>query len=315
MSYRYGNEYLVLLYQESSYGQEISDFGGLTPIILADVLTPPQPQVEKLECKRRNLKRVQEADNILPGKSSYNLTLSGELCDTQSAVLAAFFGKSSFPYSVQESHTPYSYHIIQLFKDGNMHLSRGCVCNNLKITGESGGLIQYEAQFRCRDAILEFASSQYAHFPAYDTLFSALPNPVPMLFYNIKVGELFKTANGGYNEFNRFELNLKNNFVNDAASYTNNRLRNLELLTDTSGEFETEMNYESSKPIQGEWLWNPVEASFDLTGAARWTFSMRGVLSSVELPDPDKDMYRLSAKMTLARNEGQPAITITRDII
>ncbi|MCD4650626.1 MAG: hypothetical protein K8S56_02400 [Candidatus Cloacimonetes bacterium] len=307
-NYRYGNDYLVTAFKETTYGDYTGDYS-VVATILPDA-AEFKPQQEAIEIKSKTGSVVPQGSEVLAGKSSGTVTIKGELSHKHLWLLAAFCGDSSSPYEIQNSWTPWSHELHQYFlTDDKGFRATGCVLESLKLSGESGSTIQYEAVFRAREIISE-VDFNAGDFVDYGNLLNW--SNTPFLFGDIVSVNLLD--NNDYATFNRFNLNLNRSFANDDLSYQNAMKRNSDLLTGVSGSFGFETNYfnNSSGLFEDQLLHSAIKRiQFSLKdGTNTWLVTLYGKLSEVSPADPDRQIFVLAAEMRLAGDSTNQPLSI-----
>jgi hypothetical protein len=306
MAFRFGNDYLIEIKGESTYGAVPAFTDGAT--VLPDIVEM-KPSCESITVRRKTPGRDPHKNTILSGRRSGKVTMKGEMTPDHQVLLAALTGTTTSPYGLSASHVPPSYTIRQYFAaDKKGHQATGCVLESLKITGEGNKPLQYEAVWRARVVTSEedFTTDGGGSVSAIDTK--------PFLFADVSEIALF---DGNYADLTCLTLTLGNEFCDDDASFQTGLVRKRELLAGFTGELAIETLYDGAVWNNAGWLEDhllsdsPLSADFSFIGAVKtWEWSLTGKIAEVSPADPDNQLFILSATMKLAGDSTNPAFRV-----
>lgn len=144
---RYGNSYRIHIFSENSYGKLAGNYIDNYRVLCNSMSIKPETEVIEISAKTNSVE--QKHSEKLGGRKNVTVTIKGDLSPDHAVLLEAYTGKTSFPYEHQNSNVPLSYEIHQYFlNDKKANIIRGCVLETLKISGDNGKTIEFEAVFR-----------------------------------------------------------------------------------------------------------------------------------------------------------------------
>jgi len=304
MATRQGNDYYGLMIVESSFGAQVSGSWASATVFNCNV--DIKKNVIMADRKQKtNTNEPQITEKIIAG-SSGTVTLSGDLCKEYELLFAAYF-RDSAPYTIQAGQPAgFTYNIAKRYVDATakIDIALGCECENFNITGESNGIIQFEATFRASSVLLNQTDLTT---PATNSL-----TLHPFLFGNV-TNTLFNSAA----KMNSFALNLTTTFVDDRLKYQNSMTPlegrviaqggtlALETIWDETYDPALFTAVGSQTPITN--VINLVEST---TTAKTIAITTNCRIADYTMADPDKSLFLASYSLELAGDSDQTAISV-----
>lgn len=246
----------------------------------------------------------QIAEKIITGESG-TVTVSGDLCKEYGILLAAYFRDSS-AYTIQSTQPAgFTYSIAKVYTElTKADIALGCECTDFNITGESNGIVQFEAIFRAAEVKL------------LQTVPGSTPTNAighPFLFGNV-TNTLFNSAA----KMQSFALNLTSTFIDDRLKYQNS-LKPLEGgIIAQGGTLALETKWDSTYDpalFASIGSQTPVTNTINLveptTTAATWAIVTNSRIADYTMADPGKSIFTASYSLELAGDSDQTAITVT----
>ena len=302
---RYGNDYLVLLGKEVSYGTEQTTYTATLPDKIEIKESTAQIAVSQ---KTGSLEP--QKNEIQAGYKSVSVTLSGEMgidsgITGHGILFAGFFSDDAEPFTVQAvGSTLQSYTLYQYFSDGKYNHVVGCVMEGLTVSGASGETIKYSATFRGKLVTREDTGSP----PSTPTQ----PEIQPLLFCSTVFSKIAGAAN--ITTGNSFNLTLNNVFADDKVAYQNSCTKSGEFKTAFNGTYTVEWNYDStndSDAYDNILSTTLIEDNVDLyDGTAYFELDTFGKITDYTLADPEKGIFVSSFTKQLMGESGSNAIEI-----
>lgn len=313
MTYRYGNDYLISLFNETagagSYGAYPGDYS-VRDGLLPDALEMT-PLVRTIDTGYKTGTLEPRIQSLVAGRKDAKVTLRGTLSDSHEVLLKALFNDTASPYALSSSHEPVSWEIHQHFlADDEGHVAKGCVLESLVIEGEGNGPIRYEATFRAKSFESEVALDTGAYAACTSP---TVPTPKPFLFDDVTSVSFL---GGDFTSLVRFRISLNNQFTTDDALWTNARVKQRELVTGFSGQIEFAALYQDSlgwyedQLVTGELADGAM--SLRLTdGTSHWDIAAHGRIMEIKPADPDRHVFLFGATVSLSGDGVRSAISVT----
>jgi hypothetical protein len=302
---RYGNDYLVLLGKETSYGTEQTTYTSTLPDKIEIKESTAQIAVNQ---KTGSLEP--QKNEIQAGYKMVSVTLSGELgidsgITAHGILFAGFFSDDTEPFTVQAiGSTLQSYTMYQYFSDGNYNHVVGCVMESLNVTGASGETIKYSATFRGKLLTREDSGTP----PSTPTQ----PEIQPLLFCSTVFSKIAGATN--ITKANSFNLTMNNTFADDKSIYQNSCTKSAEYKTGFNGTYTIEWNYDAtndSDVYDNILSTTLIEDNVDLfQGAAYFEIDTFGKITDYTLADPDKGIFVSSYTKQLMGDSSNSAVEI-----
>jgi len=305
MANRQGNDYYGLMIAESSFGAQVAGtWAAATPF---NCMVDIKKNVIMTDTKiKTSTNEPKIAEKIITG-SSGTVTLSGDFCkEYEPILLAAYFRKAGTPYAIQAGQpAAFTYNIAKRYTDSTakIDIALGCECESLNVTGESNGIVQFEAVFRCASVTLNTTDLTT---PAANAILT------PFLFGNV-TNTLFNSAA----KMNSFALNLTTTFVDDRVKYQNSMTPlegrviaqggtlALETIWDETYDPALMTAIGSQTPITN--VINLVEPT---TTAKTIAITTNSRIADYTMADPDKSLFLASYSLELAGDSDQTAISV-----
>ena len=307
---RYGNKYRIHIFEENSYGKLAGSYIDDYRVLHNSVTIKPETEVIEVSSKTNNVEQVYSEK--LAGRQNVTVTIKGDLSPDHSVLLEAYTGKTSFPYEHQNSNIPLSYEIHQYFlTDDKVNIVKGCVLESLKITGDNGKTIEFEAVFRGKvfESEIDCTKDRFSEF----VLLNHTPES-PFVWGKTDAVSLLGMTE--FSTFNKFSLNISSKFINDELLYQNSFSKQCELVSSSNGEFEFSTNYLiNEKGWFEQYILNdtPYFNTFTISNGSKfWKFDMYGKILEVSPSDPEKQIFQFSAKTSLCAIGSNPMLSINQ---
>ena len=206
-----------------------------------------------------------------------------------------FLDKTDDTYTVPSAQkTNYSYTIYQLWEESTDDVvtrAKGCVLESFKLTGESSGVVQYEATFRANGKIerefsvtggLTYTSlGDCEPFPMYDTTFE---------------------REGSEMKINSMSFSYNHTFADDNKIFQNSAQKTFDLITGCESSVEVEWNYArgyADTSLNDSVIYDNLLSAtlktlnFIFMDASGREIKMvsKGKYMTYDSPDPDKGIY------------------------
>ena len=299
---RYGNDYLILLGKETSYGTEQTTYTATLP----DTVTMKE-EISQIAVSQKSYSYEKQKNEIQKGTIGGTVEITGELAydnglTKHGILLEAFFDDSTSPFENQTVGTAKnSYTIYQYFSDGKVNKAVGCVLQTLNISGAFNDVIKYTATFRAKEITREATVTLTT--PTY-------PEIKPFLFCNVSV-----TIHGTSGvKINSFDLNLQNILADDKFVYQNSCSKTGEYKTAFQGTLKIQKTYdESSDTTIIDDILSDTLAQDKITltdGLDQWDINTYGKVTEANLPDPDKTIFEFDFTKELMADSSNKAILI-----
>ena len=327
MAYKLANDTFIVIFKEIKYGR--ADILGGTNyqitdrLVLSDNIVPPLTKIEEINLSKKFSGRQAHKKQRIAGREKAELSISGDLSSGHYRILGAFFMQNNWGTGLEmnicDENELISYEIHHYcYNNGNplVHRAKGCVLSNLKILGKSGEAVKYDAVFRARKEDRDVAVNDFSYYPTYAELQAEMNETAPFLFNMTRVNSILGTQSG-YDYFNMFELMLENHYADDAVIYKNSFLKDREILLSSEGSFECEVNYDSDAPLNKGKVFQveDKEVNFELVAseAENWRIVLNGQVNKLEVPNAEKDIYRLTAGLSLGGDAQTNAVCVYKE--
>jgi hypothetical protein len=303
MATRLSNDYYTIAVpDDTTYGTQELDL--TAAVAMSDVICEIHSDIMTQPTKIKTNVLYPDHEETIETASAASCTLKGNLCVGYEWLLYAYTGTAASPYVMAET-AALSYSIYKYYSGTSPYydVALGCVCSDLKITGEANGIIQFEATFRAKSMRRGIASTGADEA----TTVPANTPSTPFLFGNIT--DVY-TPDTDLASFMSFALNLSKQFVDDKITYQNSLTKQAEIPLGYSGTFECANIYDDvNSPDSENNIGSATGASFTLnTLSVSWTFILLGRYSAFDAPDADKSL--IEAKTTIELADAAP-ITVT----
>ena len=245
------------------------------------------------------------------GHSNYKVTLSGYFSDDHEILLKALTGESASTYDIDGLPTLDGYVIERVWSDvatSPFHVDKavGCQLQQLKITGQSGDLVRYEATFTAQNVTRETTQAFTGTDPGVNCTEG----------YNF--GDVTGTLNfGDTTHLKSFSITLTNEMADDATQYQNSNTILSLIPVKVTGELNYVTNYYSTATDKaGEskvYSATPLVEVIKLNnGTLDMQFTMNTQVTSYTLADPDKALFENNVTSRLIyTNTGSPVYPLS----
>lgn len=286
--YRKGYKYYTLLVPESAYGTLVA--AGTNSVTLLDKCEfKENPQIYDTGIKPITLEPL--AFRSVLGYKTVTVTLSGVLTDNHKELLKMALLKttatSPFVFGV-EPGSPYSWTICQYFADTSVkcNYAVGCVLKSLRISGNPGEAIRYEATFLGKSLEKEASNPFTSLTPTLPTSY------YPLMFCN-SVASILSVA-----KLQTFSLDITNNFIDENLMVMNNASIQEIILASIDLKFSCDIPYiaETTYPdfISPKTSAISLRLKDNQTTPKQWAISMVGQLEDKTIADPDMSRFTTS---------------------
>jgi hypothetical protein len=300
MAYRYGNNYRLAIGAETSLGSGFTNgsairFDDLT--ILPDKLECV-PDIGQIATNAKTQNGLAITSEFRPGYQNYPVTMSGVLSHEHEILLKALTPDTTSPYCVDAIPTLKSYVILRIWSDvvsANNYIvdiATGCQLDGagaLKFSGASGGMIEYEANFKGMTWTRE-------HAQAITGTDGGVANTTGFNFG--AGGATWELCFGDTEHLKSFSLSMGYESADDATCFQNSNTR----LETIPMKFSGELNYVTNYVVGNTTFDNIAEtllhgataieeALYFANTVKTWTIATSGQLSGYTLADPDKALF------------------------
>jgi len=308
MATRYGNDYNVLIQADSAFNVDPVDLTtGWTS--LADKMEINNEAPEQVALSKKDQRIVRYNHTNLAGIKKPTISLSGEWTKDHNILLTALTGDAASAYTITNQNTVNSYTIAQQFATAESNLVTGCVLETLRISGEAGQPIMYDATFRCGTVDRENTSTLQA---------AAVVTTKPYLFQFCDTPSLH---DGHITNANSFEYNFTRIFPDDKFLFQNSQVWTAAYQCEITGEFKATYVYDSSNDanVFDELMSQTMstdtitlrDASNEKEDYNTLAIVTYGQLIDYTLPDPDRCMFEGSFTKKLLYDGSHEPITAT----
>jgi hypothetical protein len=246
-----------------------------------------------------------------------SVTMRGELCSEYSALLLAYFenesgGVYSIPATSPAELSDTTYNIYKYCPGTSPYydVALGCKCSALNITGETNGLLQFEATFEAvslRRGIASTGGDELSDVPANIC-------PTPFRFADITGVALY----GGFiaDNITSLAINLSKTLADTNVTMQNSAVKTKEVVLEHTGTLGWSNIYddlaEKSTVVEDNLEALPTENVLTIANADyTWAMAAYGQVSDFTLPDEDKGLCVSSYVLDLQRDDSFDPITIT----
>lgn len=303
-TYRFGNNYRLLVNKESVYGTSTQGWTAAEALIIPDK-SEVSKDVQQIQTNVKTQSGLATMCEARPGYENATVVLSGMLSNEHEFLWAAM-GLTTVagpPKTYTLDKLPASrpsYTISRVWKDeldagkSTFDLATGCVLAALTISGASGDMLRYQATFNAKTIDREQKAAIAGTDPG--TICTAGFN-----FGNITNATLLKF--GDSQHLKSFTLNFNFDTADDATQYQNSNQRLETILYKAVPEFSYVTNYDASNANYDAVAENllhgsvaiPEKLVFELTKVNKkkttWQIDMNGQLTSYSLADPDTAIF------------------------
>ncbi len=313
MAHRFGNQYRIAIGEETSYGSGFTYIVGETGSVRFDDLLVHSgminmaPEIATAQTGFRSLTHIDtQCEEVVTTKSG-TVTVSGS---ATAAILAKYIKgatvlSTDYRFPSDPSLLP-SFVIYQLWSDtpsGSTYkafATKGARLTELVISGNQGELIQFQATFTTQEIEREASVTITGTDPGIScTGF--------LQFADTSANFEF----GGVEDFEAFSLTLTNELTADNYKFANNYTVTNPVIIRQGGEFSYTKNYNSAG------LGGHVENIQNVPQSDILTIDGFGVIkiyslpTSLELPDADRDFFKLNYSGKLIADAENAPINIT----
>jgi hypothetical protein len=314
MSRRYGNDYLLALAKESTYGTKSADYSSTTLDAVLPCKVTVSEDTNPIQVTRKTGTLQEISNDYLAGYKSATVTIEDGLgvgaslaTNPYKILFQGFFSDTATPYSTPDvGTTPFSYTGYQIAGTDNNHDDMtSCVFESLSISGSSGEKIAFSATLRSKMIEREESGALTPESPTQ-------PDITPLTFCNASMSTWLGTV--ADKPFNSFNLQLSNTFADDKVTYQNNCTKQLEVLTKQTGTLDIEWNYDSSTDstaydnVVGTTVATVIKLE-DSAGTSYYTITVYGMVMKYDRPDPDNGIFTGTANIKLL-DSGSNMVTI-----
>lgn len=331
MANRFGNKYRIAIGTESAYGSG-GTVAGTPATTTWETLTVHSgvmvqtPVVNTATTTHKSLTHIDTPCEIVPTTKMGNVTVSG---DATFEILKKYltgvvkddiYGGAANQFFTDPADAP-SFLLLQIWSDApsgsNFTVDRaiGAKLLSLEITGTTGGLIQFNANFETQPIEREVTQAITGVDPGN---ICGTPLQFGDVIANLACGNAATALES-------FTINLVNEYTADSTKFANSRTISNPTIIRQGGEISYTCNYDSAGDENDVDILNdPDSLLYDvlsltpdgtLDGKAI-TISAYSIATSIERPDTDKDYFKLNYSGRIVYNSAQKfAVTIDTSTI
>ena len=310
MSYRYGNNYRVLVVEEVT--------AGTTPAVvwatstnwhLIPDIVEMSEEIAQIETNSKTGTGLATYCETRPGYQNATVTLTGVLSYEHEFLLKGLgYDHSGRVYTLKELPSTFpTYSIIRLWSDAltgtpahtyTVDKAVGCQLSSLKIMGRSGDMVRYEATFQSMGVTAE---------TNYGMPLGATNDPGNPCVKGFNFGDVTADLSYGSGDYLKsFELTLGYEIADDATSFQNSNTRLETIPLKATPELSYVTNYDTAGTLDtdrqsilyGETAISE-EISLVMTDIVQaltftWKIETNGQLTSYTFADPDRALFENS---------------------
>ena len=309
MAYRYGNNYRILVAEETT--------AGTTPTIawatatnwhLIPDIVEMSEEVAQIETNSKTGTGLATYCETRPGYQNATVTLTGVLSNEHEFLLKGLgYDHKTGVYTLKELPSTFpTYSIVRLWSDAptgtpaddyKADIAVGCQLSSLKITGGSGDMVRYEATFQSMGVTAETTISIAQ---------GATNDPGNPCVIGFNFGDVTATLNYGSGDcLKSFELTLGYEIADDATSFQNSNTRLETIPLKATPELSYVTNYDTTGTLDtnrqsilygedaiSEAISLIMVDSDDFTHT--WKIETNGQLTSYTFADPGRALFENS---------------------
>lgn len=312
---RYGNLYRIGIGIETSYASGVTNATG----IAFDDLTIHSGDIEMnpvqntVTTKHRELTAQETICKEKVTTKASNVVIRGELSPDLGVYMKLIFNNATtFKFQDNPNATPLSAVIMQIWTDTptgdppveyKVNRVTGAKLLSFNITGAAGGLIQYEATFEGQPVAREVSQ-------AIDGTDPGITCPTPFAFSEVTLNPDTGLYASSSMKPESFALNLVNTLTDDSRKYANNSSISNPAIITTGGTWEHVAAYLTSLAADSPHDNLMTEAFTDtliLTdGTSTWWFTITSTPTALDLPNLERDVFRLNYAGKLVKTDAHP---------
>lgn len=320
MANRFGNQYRIAIGTETSYGSGFTKMSGTpgvgsvgwTDLLVHSGVMVQTPVVNTATTTHKSLTHIDTPCEIIPTTKMGNVTVSGDATfDILKKYLSGVTKKVLLGYNhffADPDDAP-SFILLQLWSDAptgtNFTVDRaiGAKLLSLEITGTSGGLIQFNANFETQPVEREATQAITGTDPG---LICGTPLQFGDVIASLALGNDAMALES-------FTINLVNEYTADGTKFANSQVISNPRIIRQGGELSYTCNYDSTGGEndvdiinnQGSILSDSIYLTPDGTyGGEYIAFAINSIATSIERPDTDKDYFKLNYSGRIVYDSG-----------
>lgn len=309
MANRFGNQYRIAIGTETAYASGGTVAGppvttSWATLTVHSGVMVQTPVVNTATTTHKSLTHIDTPCEIIPTTKMGNVTVSGDATlDILKKYLTGIVKDAGpmgvdYQFFANPDDAP-SFILLQLWSDApsgtNFTVDRaiGAKLLSLEITGTSGGLIQFNANFETQPVEREATQAITGTDPG---LICGTPLQFGDVIAALALGD---TATA----LESFTINLVNEYTADGTKFANSKVISNPRIIRQGGEFSYTCNYDSTGGEKDVDIINNPDSilsdSISLTpdgtlDGKHIDFAINSIATSIERPDTDKDYFKLN---------------------
>ncbi len=309
MANRFGNQYRIAIGTETAYASGGTVAGppvttSWATLTVHSGVMVQTPVVNTATTTHKSLTHIDTPCEIIPTTKMGNVTVSGDATfDILKKYLTGIVKDAGvvgtdYQFFANPANAP-SFILLQIWNDTpsgtNFKVDRaiGAKLLSIEITGTSGGLIQFNANFETQPIEREVTQAITGTDPG---LICGTPLQFGDVIATLALG---KTATA----LESFTINLVNEYTADGTKFANSRVISNPRIIRQGGEFSYTCNYNSEGDEKDVDIINDpsnvLSDSFYLTPDGTYDneyikIGINSIATSIERPDTDKDYFKLN---------------------
>ncbi len=309
MAYRYGNNYRILVAEETAAGTTPTiAWSDANPVwtLIPDIVEMSE-EVAQIETNSKTGTGLATYCENRPGYQNATVTLTGVLSHEHEFLLKGLgYAYANGAYTLNALPTSYpTYSIVRLWSDActgtpaddyTADIAVGCQLSSLKIMGGSGDMVRYEATFQSMGVTAETTISIAQ---------GATDDPGTPCVLGFNMGDVTATLNYGSGDYLKsFELTLGYEIADDATSFQNSNTRLETIPLKATPELSYVTNYDTGGTLDTDRqsiLYGEAAISeainlimVDGTTTHTWKIETNGQLTSYAFADPGRALFENS---------------------
>lgn len=308
MANRFGNLYRIGVGIETAYGNGKTNPTSIafTELTIHSGVIEMNPVVNTATTTFKGLTAQTHPKEETNTTSMGNVVVRGDLTAGEEIYLKALFNSASeYSFADNPNATPISLVLLQIWSDTpsgtsyKVNRAKGAKCVSFNITGSQGGLIQFEATFETKPIEREVTQAITGTDPG-------IPSPLPFQFADVTASLYFgNTATA----LETFSISLTNTLTADGVKFANNRTITSPIVISNGGTISYTCNYDSAgveKDAVAYLNQNEQDIldsiSLVIPAVATWKIDACSVATALDVPDTDKDLFKLNYTGKIAYN-------------
>lgn len=318
MANRFGNLYRIGVGIETAYGSGKTNSTSIafTELTIHSGVIEMNPVVNTATTTFKGLTAQTHPKEETATTSMGNVVVRGDLTAGEEIYLKALFNDAStYSFKDNPNATPISLVLLQIWSDTpapagtyKVNRAKGAKCVSFNITGSQGGLIQFEATFETKPIEREVTQ-------AIIGVDSGIPEHLPFQFADVTANLYFGNS---ATALETFSISLTNTLTADGVKFANNRTITSPIVISNGGTISYTCNYDSAGEekdivtyLNQNGYANATLISLVDSSLNTWTIDIYSIPTALDLPDTDKDLFKLNYTGKIALDYTSATISVS----